>query len=278
MSALTRDEFREWLDPPIWGVVHLMALPGSPGFGGDPDRPLRRALEDVTHLVGAGFAGVVIENFGDTPFLRGRVEPVTVASMARIVGTVRERHPDLRLAVNVLRNDGSAAMAVAIAGLADAIRVNVLTGAAVTDQGVIEGDAGRLLRERAAWGGSSVRIMADVAVKHAAPLAPRSPADEATDLRLRAHADALLITGRATGREADPADVVELRDAAPDAPLLVASGVTSTSAEGWAERVDGAIVGSSLMHGGRAGTGIDPDRARRVLSAWNRAVRPGTKS
>jgi len=272
VSTLTRDEFREWLDPPVWGVVHLLALPGSPSYDGDPDRALRRALEDVTHLVGAGYAGVVIENFGDAPFLPVRVEPVTVAAMARVVGAVRERHPDLRIAVNCLRNDASAALAVAISGLADAIRVNVLSGAAVTDQGLIQGEAGRLLRERAAWGGDSVRIMADVAVKHAVPLATRTMADEAADLRLRAHADTLLITGRATGREADPGDVAELRDAAPDAPILVASGVNAGSAEGWAERVDGAIVGSSLMHGGRAGTGIDPDRARRVLTAWRRAL------
>ena len=268
MQTLTRDEFREWLDPPVWGVVHLPPLPGAPAYDGDPDRPLRRTLEDVRHLVDAGFAGVVIENFGDAPFLPGAVEPVTVAALARVVGAVRERHPDLRMAVNCLRNDATAALAVAVAGLADAIRVNVLTGASVTDQGLIEGEAGRVLRQRHAWGGEGIRVMADVAVKHAAPLAVRSLADEAADLRLRARADALLMTGRATGREADPADVVELRDAAPDAPLLVASGVTLATAGAWAERVDGAIVGSSLMHGGRAGTGIDPDRARRVLAAW----------
>lgn len=272
MPTLTRDEFREWLDPPVWGVVHLMALPGAPDFRGDAEQPLRRALEDVSHLVTAGYAGVVIENFGDAPFLPGAVEPVTVAALSRVVGAVRDRHPELRLTVNCLRNDASAALAVAIAGAADAIRVNVLSGAMLTDQGIVEGAAGRVLRERRAWGGDDVRILADVSVKHAAPLASRSLGEEASDLRLRAHADALLLTGSGTGREADPADVVELRDAAPDTPLLVASGVTVSSAQGWSERVDGAIVGSSLMHGGRAGTGIDPDRARRVLAAWTRAA------
>ena len=274
VSTLTRDEFREWLDPPVWAVIHLAPLPGAPGYAGDPDRPLRRALADVAHLVETGYAGVVIENFGDAPFLPGAIEPVTVAAMARIVGAVRERHPDLRIAVNCLRNDAEAALAIAVASAADAIRVNVLSGAAVTDQGLIQGAAGSVLRRRHAWGGESIRVMADVAVKHAVALAPRGMAEEAADLRLRARADALLITGRATGHEADPADVVELRDAAPDAPLLVASGVTSASAEGWAERVDGAIVGSCLMHGGRAGAGIDPDRARRLLTAWTRAVTP----
>ena len=82
-----------------------------------------------------------------------------------------------------------------------------------------------------------------------------------------AFADALLVTGRGTGREADPADVVELRDAAPDAPILVASGVTAVSASGWAERVDGAIVGSSLKVDGVAENPVDMHRVRRYMAA-----------
>ena len=272
MHQLTREDYRAWIDPPLWGVVHLPALPGAPGYLDDPDRPLRRALEDATNLVRAGFAGLVVENYGDTPFHATRVEPVTVAAMARIVAAIRERHPDLRIAVNCLRNDAEAALAIAVGCGGDAIRVNVHVGAALTDQGVIEGRAAETLRRRRAWGGETVRIFADVAVKHAVPLAPRPLADEAADARDRGGADALLLTGRATGAEADPADVVELRDATPDAPLIVASGVTAVTAEGWAGRVDGAIVGSSLMHGGRAGAGVDPDRARRVLQAWRPAL------
>ena len=48
--------------------------------------------------------------------------------------------------------------------------MNVHTHAALTDQGVVSGRAGETLRYRASLG-SDVRILADVAVKHAAPLA-----------------------------------------------------------------------------------------------------------
>jgi hypothetical protein len=266
------------MDPPVWAVIHLPALPGAPEYRGDPDGPLRRALEDAAHLARAGFAGVVVENFGDAPFHATTVEPVVVASMARVVAAVRERHPEMRVAVNCLRNDALSALAIATACQADAIRVNVHVGAAVTDQGLIEGRAAEILRARRAWSATSVRVLADVAVKHAVPLATRSPSDEAADARARGRADALLITGRATGEAADPADVIELRDAVGDAPLIVASGVTAPSAPAWVERVDGAIVGSDLMHGGRAGAGIDPDRARRFLAAWTRAASIRTHS
>ncbi len=59
--------------------------------------------------------------------------------------------PEPRLSVrgiNVLRNDGRAALAVAHAAQADFIRVNVLAGVRVTDQGIVEGIAHELLRDR----------------------------------------------------------------------------------------------------------------------------------
>lgn len=120
-------------------------------------------------------------------------------------------------------------------------------------------------------GGGKVRIFADVAVKHAVPVTVRPLSVEAADLRQRGAADALLVTGQATGSEADPAQVRELREGAPDAPIILASGLDARNASAWARVVDGAIVGSSLMQEGRAGAGVDPDRASRVFAAWTGA-------
>jgi membrane complex biogenesis BtpA family protein len=173
--------------------------------------------------------------------------------------------------VNCLRNDARGALAVAIAGGADAIRVNVHCGAMATDQGILEGRAGDTLRARRNWGGHAVRIFADVLVKHATPVADRPVAVEASDLRYRGAADALLVTGRATGAVADPGQVAEVRAGAPDVPVIVASGVSVENAADWAPLVDGAIVGSSLMVDGMAGNRVDEARATKFFEAWNRA-------
>lgn len=271
MDLLQRDELRGWIDPPLWGVVHLLPLPGSPGFERDPEAPLRRALLDADHLAAAGFAGLVVENFGDHPFYGASVPPETVAAMARVVAALRDAHPERRIAVNCLRNDAAAALAIAATCGGDAIRVNVHVGAALTDQGLLEGRAAHTLRARSALDATRVKIFADVCVKHAAPLAARPVAVEASDLRGRGLADALLVTGVATGAAADLAQVAAVREGAPDAPIFVASGVRVDNAADWARAVDGAIVGSSLMHGGRAGAGIDPQRARELLRAWTHA-------
>lgn len=133
----------------VIGVVHLAALPGAPGWGGDFAAILDRARADLLALAAGGVDAAVVENFGDVPFRAGAVEPETVAAMARVLTELRPLTA-LPLGVNVLRNDAAAALALAaICGGADSfIRVNVHSGAMITDQGVIEGRADRTLRRR----------------------------------------------------------------------------------------------------------------------------------
>src|SRR5256885_6681538 len=63
--------------------------------------------------------------------------------------------------------------------------------------------------------------------KHAMPLVPVEPEQAARDLVYRGLADALVVSGPATGRATPLADVKRVRDAVPDVPLLVGSGVTA---------------------------------------------------
>ncbi|MDQ3439664.1 MAG: phosphorybosylanthranilate isomerase, partial [Planctomycetota bacterium] len=130
------------------------------------------ALRDAEALAEGGVHGIMMENFGDVPFFPGRVPAPVVAHVTAIGAEIR-RSVDVPLGINVLRNDGQSALAVAHAVGADFIRVNVLSGARVTDQGIVQGIAHDLLRERAQLGATNVKILADVDVKHSAPLAPR---------------------------------------------------------------------------------------------------------
>ena len=86
------------------------------------------------------------------------------------------------------------ALAIAAATGAAFIRVNVHTGAMLTDQGIIEGDAYATLRRRAALA-PEVLIFADHLVKHAVPLGDVDPVQAAKDLRLRGLADAVIVSG-----------------------------------------------------------------------------------
>jgi len=267
---LTRTQFHEQLSPPLVGMVHLLPLPGASAYDGNPDSALERALTDAEILVKSGFRALMVENFGDAPFFGARIPPVTVAAMTRIVDRLRQEWPELKLGVNCLRNDARSALSIACATRSWAIRVNVHTGAMLTDQGILKGGAARTLRLRRELELSTF-VLADLRVKHAASLAPRPLAEEALELRERGRADCILVTGGGTGYPADPALAEELREVLPDAPILVASGVNATNAAFWSNRVDGAIVGSALMRDGRAGAGVDPKRSRDFMEAWSTA-------
>ncbi len=256
----SRAEFAALVDPPLVGMIHLAPLPDAPGWGGDLGAVEAAALADADALVEGGAGAALVENYHDVPFHPGRVPPVTVAALAVLVAAVRRRHPRLPVGVNVLRSDAASALAVAAATGARFVRVNVHVGAALTDQGVLRGRADRTLRLRRDLG-VDVGIVADLRVKHAAPLAPRPLAEEARDLRHRGLADAVIVTGAATGAPADPEELRAARDALPDAPLLVGSGMTSGAVARFARWADGYIVGTGLQ---RPGPGPRPgiDRAR----------------
>ncbi|HEY2516211.1 MAG TPA: BtpA/SgcQ family protein [Polyangiaceae bacterium] len=254
------------------GVIHLPPLVGSPRFGGDLASCVARAVEDAKVLADAGFDAMMIENFGDAPFFAGAVPPVTVAAMTACALGARGAAPELPMGINVLRNDGQAALAVAVATGASCIRVNVLTGARVTDQGVVEGDAACLLRARRALDAQGIAIWADVDVKHSAPLASRPIADEVADLVSRALAGAVLVTGEGTGRSVDNAKLEEVHRATHGrVPVLVASGATIATLPALARRCDGVIVGSALRVDGMAGGPIDATRAKEFARGFRSA-------
>lgn len=252
-------------------MVHLPPLPGAPRALPTvaARRPawIKRAVEDARLLDDAGFDGVIVENYGDAPFFKDHVPPETTAALAVAASAVREALPPrTAVGVNVLRNDARSAIGIAAACGLDFIRVNVLAGAAVTDQGLIEGRGAEILRARARLA-PDVRVLADVRVKHAAPFAPRPLEEEAADLAGRGGADALIVTGTRTGAGVAAEALQRVRSALPDALLLAGSGVTADSVADVLEVADGVIVGTAIKRGGRTVNRVDAKRAAAFIDA-----------
>ena len=187
------------------GVVHLRPLPGSPRWRGDLEAVIDFAVNDAHAYERGGAHALFIENFGDVPFTRGCVAPETIAAMAAAGRAIRQA-VKLPVGFNVLRNDARAALALCAVCGGEFIRVNVHTGAMLTDQGLIEGNAYETLRyrQRVCPG---TQIFADVHVKHAVPLGNWTIADAARDTVERGLADALIVSGAGTGLAADLEDV-----------------------------------------------------------------------
>lgn len=226
---------------------------------------LDRAMADAVALQGAGFHGVMVENFSDVPFFGGAVPPETVATMTTAANAIIAE-VDVPVGINVLRNDARAALSIAAVTGARFIRVNVHTGSMYTDQGLLHGRAAETLRARAALE-ADIAILADVHVKHAVAPAGASLADSASDAWHRGLADGLVVSGAGTGSPTESDDVTEVKRAVSEASVLVGSGVTAETVATWLAACDGVIVGSSVMYDGRPGMGVDVERARRFVGA-----------
>jgi membrane complex biogenesis BtpA family protein len=252
------------------GMVHLLPLPGSARWAGSMTDVVDAALADARALVDNGMDALLVENHGDAPFTTGRVDASAVAAMAVAADAIRRAIPHVPLGINVLKNDARSALGIAIAVGAAFVRVNVHAGAVLADQGVVHSDAHGTLRERRLLGADRIRIFADVQGKHAVPLAPVELEQEARDLVHRGLADALIVTGRATGDPTPLGDVKRVRGAVPDVPVLVGSGVTPEAIAETLSVADAVIVGTSVKHGGDVRKAVDPARVRRLVAAAGR--------
>jgi membrane complex biogenesis BtpA family protein len=250
------------------GVVHVSALPGTPGARESLDAIVRRAVEEARIYERAGFHGVILENMHDRPYEKGAAAPEIVAAMTAIAVAVRGT-VSVPLGIQVLAAANREAVAVAHAAGAAFARVEGFVFGHVADEGYIDGCAGPLLRYRRAIGADRVAILADIKKKHAAHAVTAD-----VDLVETAHAaefflaDGLVVTGVATGREANPAEV-EAVAAAVHVPVLVGSGITATNVHRY-RSAHGFIVGSSVKRNGHWAGPLDAERAGAMREAFEK--------
>ncbi|MBR9977377.1 MAG: BtpA/SgcQ family protein [Bacteroidetes bacterium] len=252
------------------GMAHLLPLPGAPGYGGSRQFIYDRALADARILQQAGFDAILVENFGDAPYAKTEAGKHVIAEMSAVI-TALQNEINIPVGVQVLRNDAEAALAVAAATGARFIRINVHSGAMVTDQGVIEGRASDTLRYRQMIDARGISILADVFVKHGTPLAPSSLSNAVRDTVERSLADGVIISGSGTGEAADLEDV-QIAAASTATPVFVGSGVRPETLAETLSLAHGIIVGTAIKVGRITVAPVDPvaatefaDRAHQLL-------------
>ena len=135
--------------------------------------------------------------------------------------------------------------------------------------GWVQGLAHDLLRLRKNLSAEGVAILADVDVKHSAPLAKRPIADEIEDVIKRGHADAIIVSGSATGASVDAEQLAEAVLVAGSTPVFIGSGATADSINALREQAAGFIVGTAVKSGGDVHNPVDPARVREIASSIN---------
>lgn len=255
-------------EKPIIGVIHLPPLPGAPRNEEKIEKILERALEDAKKLEEGGINGIIVENYGDTPYYPETVPSETITSMTVICYEISKKI-SVPLGINVLRNAAKTALAIALATKASFIRVNVHISAMLTDQGLIQGKAHETLRYRSNLK-IDTKIFADLKVKHAKPITTPIPIEEeAREAIHRGQADAIIITGERTGIPPNPEDILKVKQALPETPCLVGSGITTKNAKEMLKIADGCIVGTGIKINKKTENPVDPNLLKKLINTVN---------
>ena len=171
---------------------------------------------------------------------------------------------EIKVGINVLRNDGIAALAIAEATKSQFVRINVLNNTMFTDQGIIEGDAHEVNQMKSNLN-NYIEIFADVFVKHAVPAPGSKIENHAEELIKRAGADVVIVTGDGTGHEINIEDLQKVRNIVPSGKLAIGSGVTSNNVDAYKELADILIVGTSFKYDNNVAEKVDTNKVEELV-------------
>lgn len=227
----------------IIGMVHLRALPGSPGWDGNRDLLVKNALSDAFSLEAGGVNALMIENFSDTPYTAtlSLEQSAALASMTALI----KAKSSIPTGVDAAFCDYKSAFACALAAGAEFVRLAVFVDTVIGSSGVMYPCCGEALKYRKQIRAEHIKILADIQVKYTHNLLKSVSLEESAANAQACGADSIIVTGSHTG-VATPMETIERTRKVVDIPLIIGSGFNRQNAATQIAVADGAIVGTSL--------------------------------
>ena len=247
----------------IIGVLHLKGLPGSPSNKFSLDDIIKLAQDDVNNLITGGVDGIIIENFGDVPFVKDNVSKRTVASFTTVVNNLSISE-DVEVGINVLRNDAIAALSIAESTKSEFVRINILNNMMYTDQGIIEGKAHEVdyLKKTLSY---KIKVYADVFVKHAVAPPGSNIQNHTKELVERTGADVVIITGDGTGQQINLDELMKVREIVPQGKLAIGSGVNESNIKKYIGIADILIIGTHFKIDQDVSKPVDTESVKKII-------------
>jgi hypothetical protein len=261
-----------WMDnlfgvkKPIIAMCHLNALPGDPGYNQQTGMQdvINWARKDLAALQNGGVDAVMFSNEFSMPYLT-RVQTVTVAAMARVIG---ELLPEIRVpfGVNVLW-DPMASLDLAVATGARFVR-EIFSGVYASDFGLWNPNCGEIIRHQHAIGAGSVRLLFNIVPEAAQYLANRDVVDIARSTVFNHRPDAICVSGLVAGSQTD-VGVLRRVKAAVTTPVFANTGVRLENVVEQLEIADGAVVGTTFKFDGVFQNHVDESRVKDFMKKVN---------
>jgi membrane complex biogenesis BtpA family protein len=260
---------KEWIEDilgvqkPIIAMCHLWSLPGDPYYdkNGGMKEVIEWARRDLNALQNGGVDAVMFSNEFSLPYLT-KVETVTVASMARIIG---ELMADIRIpyGVNVLW-DPNASLDLAAATGAQFVR-EIFSGVYASDFGLWNPNCGEIIRHQHAIQAENVKLLFNILPEAAQYLANRDIVEIARSTVFNHRPDALCVSGLTAGTQTDASILRKVKEAVPNTPVFANTGVRLENVEEQLSIADGAIVGTTFKYDGKFENHIDEKRVRAFM-------------
>ena len=195
----TKDLFG--VEKPIIAMCHMQPMPGDPGYDADGgmEKVLECARKDLLALQEGGVDGVMFSNEFSLPYLT-KVETVTVASMASVIGELKSEIK-IPYGVNCLWDPvASIDLAVAVGG--KFIR-EIITGVYASDFGLWNTNVGATVRHKMAVSGKDIKMLYNIVPEAASYLGNREIEDIAKTTEFNNNPDAICVSGLTAGSETD---------------------------------------------------------------------------
>lgn len=254
-------------DCALIGVIHLPALPGAAGYGGNLNALIESSIAEANIYEECGFDALIVENTHDAPYLKGSaIGPETTAAMTVICQTLKSE-TQMPIGVQILAGANLEALAVALACDLEFIRVEGFVFSHIGDEGFHDACAGSLIRQRFNLKAENVKIFADIKKKHSA----HSITDDISIAETAKNAeyfkaDGVIVTGISTGAAASLEDVRAVGRAV-SIPVLIGSGVTAANIHEYSNCAQALIIGSDVKVNGQWQNKLDRERCKRIVAA-----------
>ncbi len=253
----------------IIGMIHVDPLPGTPKSQAAMPDIIAKAREEALLYKNAGVDMLAIENMHDIPYLNRQVGPEIVAAMT-VVGYELKQATGLRCGIQILAGANHEALAAAQAAGLDFIRAEGFVFAHVADEGFIGAAAGNILRYRRQIEATDILVLTDIKKKHSSHAITAD-----VDIVETAHAaefflsDGVIVTGAATGAEADVEELKQVKEAV-KIPVLIGSGITLQNVHRYLAVADALIIGSYFKCEGHWTQTVDTERVKTFMKKVNR--------
>ncbi len=251
----------------IIGMVHCLPLPGTANFADNCSTIIQQAVEDAIKLEEAGCDALCIENMGDTP-LKPVMDIPQITALSAISAIIR-REVSLPLGIDAAFNDFKTSLSIAKILNADFVRVPVFVDTVVYFGGTIQPAACECMNYRKDLMGRNIMILADIQVKYTHMLLPSISLEESAMNAAACGADALIVTGSASGDET-PIDSIRRIKQLVSIPVIAGSGVNKNNIKEQLKIADGAIIGSALKEGGVLSNPISLSMTRDLINAYKK--------